>query len=220
MAHYNLHVNEHTVHWGYFSKTVAPALSLRSGDSATIETLTHHAADDYDRMIRGDAAAERIYHWTQDEKVMARRGAGAMKTIGGGEGLGVHLLTGPVAVEGAEPGDILEVRILDVAPRPSQNPLFAGRTFGSNAAASWGYHYNELLAEPKLREAVTIYEIFAGSEGDRDATPFARALYSYRWEPQTDPFGVVHSTYDYFFTHDKSMATYKKLTPILRFLPF
>jgi hypothetical protein len=43
---------------------------------------------------------------------------------------------------------------------------------------------------------VTIYEIFAGSEGDPDVTPHARALY-YRWEPQTDPFGVVHATYDY-----------------------
>lgn len=39
---------------------------------------------------------------------------------------------------------------------------------------------------------MTIYEIF----DDIDA-PHARALYSYRWEPQTDPFGVVHAAYDY-----------------------
>ncbi len=30
---------------------------------------------------------------------------------------------------------------------------------------------------------------------------------------------LVHSIYDYFFTHDKLMATYKKLTPSLDFLP-
>jgi len=191
MTHHTLPVTDRTVHWGYFSKVVTPALTVRSGDTATIETLTHHAADDYERMIRGDAAAERIYHWTQEEKTMARRGAGAMRPIGGGEGLGVHLLTGPVAVEGAEPGDVLEVRILDVAPRPSRNPLFAGRTFGSNAAASWGYHYTDLIEEPKPREVITIYELDTAGE------PFASAAYSYVWTPQTDPHGVVHATIDY-----------------------
>jgi len=38
--------------WGYFSKMVAPALIVKSGDRATIETLTHHANDDYERMVR------------------------------------------------------------------------------------------------------------------------------------------------------------------------
>src|SRR3546814_10161403 len=33
-------------------------------------------------------------------------------TVGGG-----HILTGPIAVRGARPGDVLEVRILDVKPR-------------------------------------------------------------------------------------------------------
>ena len=60
---------------------------------------------------------------------------------GSGEGLGVHILTGPVAIENAEPGDVLEVRILDVRPRPSCHACHAGRCFGSNAAASWGFHY-------------------------------------------------------------------------------
>ena len=57
---------------------------------------------------------------------------------GAGEGLGVHLLTGPIYIEGAEPGDILEVRILDVRLRPSANPNHPGKAFGSNAAAWWG----------------------------------------------------------------------------------
>ena len=64
-----------------------------------------------------------------------RRGAGP----GDGGGLGVHICTGPVAVRGAEPGDVLEVRILDVKPRPSANPAFKGLAFGSNAAANWGF---------------------------------------------------------------------------------
>jgi hypothetical protein len=47
---------------------------------------------------------------------------------GAGEGLGVHICTGPVAIKGAELGDILEVRILDVKPRPSGNSKFPGKS--------------------------------------------------------------------------------------------
>jgi acetamidase/formamidase len=140
MNHHKLPVSPATVHWGYFSKVVKPALTLKPGDRATIETLTHHANDDYERMIKDDPAAEAIFHWTRDEKTIPRRGAGPTEgklKFGPGEGLGVHLLTGPVAIEGAEPGDILEVRVLDVRPRPSCSACYAGRCFGSNAAASW-----------------------------------------------------------------------------------
>jgi acetamidase/formamidase len=111
---------------------------------------------------------------------------------GAGEGFGVHVCTGPIGVRDAEPGDVLEVRILDVRPRPCCNPLFAGRAFGSNAAAWWGFHYNDLLTEPKPREVITIYEIDAALGRD-----WARAVYNYRWTPQIDPFGVVHPTIDY-----------------------
>jgi acetamidase/formamidase len=143
MKHHLLPVSPANVHWGYFSKKVAPALTLKSGDRATIETLTHHANDDYERMIANDPGAESVFHWTREHKTVVRRGAGPTEgpfLRGSGEGVGVHLLTGPVAIENAEPGDILEVRILDVRPRPSCNACHAGRCFGSNAAASWGFH--------------------------------------------------------------------------------
>jgi acetamidase/formamidase len=191
---HHLPVSPATVHWGYFSKVVAPALTVRSGDQVTIETLTHHAGDDYERMVEGDPGAESVFHWTREHKAVARRGAGPTEgpfRFGSGEGLGVHLLTGPVAVENAEPGDILEVRILDVRPRPSCSACYAGRCFGSNAAASWGFHYNDLIEEPKPREVVTIFEL------DTSGEPFARAVYNYVWTPQTDPDGVVHPTIDY-----------------------
>jgi len=200
--HHHLSVEAARVHWGYFSRSMQPQIEINSGDTITIETLTQHASDDPARMIAGDAGAESVFRWTHDAKNVDRRGAGPMDASiygrGAGEGFGVHICTGPVAVKDAEPGDVLEVRILDIVPRPSRNPDFEGQVFGSSVAAWWGYHYDELLAEPKPREAVTIYEIcFAGREGDRDEAPYARALYSYRWEPQTDPFGVVHATYDY-----------------------
>ena len=123
-----------------------------------------------------------------------RRGAGPTEgklKFGPGEGLGVHLLTGPVAIEGAEPGDILEVRVLDARPRPSCSACYAGRCFGSNAAASWGFQYHDLIEEPRPREVVTIFEL------DTSGEPHAKAVYNYVWTPQTDPDGVVHPTIDY-----------------------
>ena len=101
MKHFTLPVSPASVHWGYFSKKVSPALTLRSGDRATIETLTHHANDDYDRMIADDPGAESVFHWTREHKAVVRRGAGPTEgpfIRGSGEGVGVHLLTGPVAV--------------------------------------------------------------------------------------------------------------------------
>ena len=194
MRHFNLPVSPATVHWGYFSKKVSPALTLRSGDRATIETLTHHANDDYERMIANDPGAESVFHWTREHKAVARRGSGPAEgpfIRGSGEGVGVHLLTGPVAIENAEPGDVLEVRILDVRPRPSCHACHAGRCFGSNAAANWGFHYHDLIEEPKPREVITIFEL------DTSGEPFAKAVYNYVWTPQTDPDGVVHATIDY-----------------------
>ena len=196
LNHFHVPATDKTVHWGYFSKNLPPVVEVVSGDFVTIETVTHHAYDDHERMIKGDAGVESIFHWDSKRKGVDRRGAGPMNASlfgrGAGEGLGVHICTGPVAVKGAEPGDILEVRILDVKPRPSGNPKFPGKTFGSNAAAWWGFHYKDLLEEPKPREVITIYEIDTSGAHD-----IAKALYNFRWTPQTDPFGKVHKTIDY-----------------------
>jgi acetamidase/formamidase/AraC-like DNA-binding protein len=184
------------VHWGYFSRALRPVLTVKSGDIVTVETLTQHATDDYTRMVQGDAAAESIVGWTKGAKNVDRRGAGPMDASiygrGAGEGFGVHICTGPIAVEGATPGDVLEIEILEVAPRPSQSPDYAGRSFGSNAAVWWGFHYKDLLTEPRPRETVTLYEIAQDGAGY-----VATAVYSYLWTPQRDPDGVLHPTIDY-----------------------
>ena len=192
-SHYYIPATADTVLWGYFSKIAKPVVEIESGDYATIETLTHHANDDADRMVKGDAGAESVFYWDSERKGVDRRGAGPMDAkVGAGAGAGVHICTGPVRIKGAEPGDVLEVRIVDVTPRPSGNPEYPGKTFGSNAAAWWGFHHGDVLTEPKDREVITIFEVDA--TGDRN---WARALYNYRWTPQTDPFGVVHSKIDY-----------------------
>ena len=60
-------------------------------------------------MIKGDAGMESIYTWSEHTKRESFRGAS-----GGGDG--VHVLTGPIAVDGAEPGDVLQGRDHGSAP--------------------------------------------------------------------------------------------------------
>jgi acetamidase/formamidase len=195
-VHHSILANNKTVHWGYFSKGLKPQAVAHSGDFVTLETLTHHANDDAERMVTGDPGAESVFKWSKTEKGVNRRGAGPVDASilgrGAGEGFGVHVLTGPVYICDAEPGDVLEVRILDMYPRPSGNPKYKGKTFGSNAAAWWGYHYKDMIEEPKPREVITIYELDATGSQD-----WAKAVYNYRWVPQTDPYGIVHKTIDY-----------------------
>jgi len=195
-AGYYLPVNKDTVHWGYLSRSIPPKLCVGPDATITIETLTQHAFDDYDRMIKGDPGAESVFEWRADYKAVNRRGAGPLNASifgrGAGEGFGVHICTGPIYVAGAEPGDILEVQLLDLQPRPCANPAFEGKAFGSNAAAWWGFHYGNLLEPPDQREVITIFETDL-NEGAR----FAKAVYSYRWTEQVDPFGIRHVTMDY-----------------------
>eukprot|EP00977_Amphora_coffeiformis_P023411 scaffold13297_cov184-Amphora_coffeaeformis.AAC.4 len=192
------------VHWGFFSKTVEPVLTVASGTEVTVEMATHHAGDDYDRMIKGDTGMEDVYLWTPDEVKEEFRGAT-------GSGDGVHILTGPIFVEGAEPGDVLKVEILDLKPR--KNP--DGKTYGSNAAAWWGFQSRvpkvdgadftagNFTATPDLNdEIVTIYEIM--DEGD--GAGYAMPLYQFEWPVITDPNGVTRN----FIAYPGTLGTYDR----------
>jgi acetamidase/formamidase len=141
-----------TVHWGYFDPALEPVLTIASGDIVRVEAVTHHAGDAPDLMF--DAAIEAIFDRVQDR------------------GPGPHLLTGPIAVEGARPGDVLEVRILSAEPR---------LPYGSNLAANWGQLYGDFA-----KERVTIYEFDAASRT-------GRALFAYDWTatPLVEAPGVV-----------------------------
>jgi acetamidase/formamidase len=81
-----------TVHWGHFDARLEPVLTVESGDLVRLEALTHHAGDAPDLLM--DEGIERVFAEVQDR------------------GPGPHLLTGPIAVAGARPGDVLEVAIL------------------------------------------------------------------------------------------------------------
>jgi Acetamidase/Formamidase family len=179
-----------TVHWGYFSKSETPVITIESGSEITVEMATHHACDDWDKMIEGDEGMESIYLWNEDGANEDYRGAS-----GGGDG--VHVLTGPIFVEGAEPGDILKVEILDLKPRV--NP--EGRAFGSNAAAWWGFQARVNETDGTMFDAgdftgtpgsndefITIYEIIE-EEGQSYAVP----SYQFEWPVIEDPQGNVRN---------------------------
>mmetsp|Transcript_3360 Transcript_3360/g.6285 ORF Transcript_3360/g.6285 Transcript_3360/m.6285 type:complete len:256 (-) Transcript_3360:1280-2047(-) len=173
-----------TVHWGYFSKELDPIITVDSGDSITVEMATHHACDDWDRMIKGDPGMESIFTWNENGAYEEYRGAS-------GSGDGVHVLTGPIYVNSAMPGDLLKVEIMDLYPRLNAD----GKSYGSNAAAWWGFQarVNKVDGEPffagsftgtpsKNDEVVTIYEV----KGD-----YAVPLYQFEWPTITGPDGVT-----------------------------
>jgi acetamidase/formamidase len=137
---HHLAATPQTVHWGHFDPGLEPVLTVASGDIVRVEAITHHAGDAPDLLM--DEAITRIFDAVQDR------------------GPGPHLLTGPIAVAGARPGDVLEVKILSAEPR---------LPYGSNLAAHWGQLYGDFG-----HERVTIYRIDAQAM-------LARALFAYRW---------------------------------------
>jgi acetamidase/formamidase len=143
-ALHHLPATPQTVHWGYFDPSIAPALRIKSGDLVQAEAITHHAGDAPELMM--DEAVTRIFTEIPEDD----------------RNPGVHIMTGPIHVEGAKPGDVLEVRYLRMVPR---------NNYGSNLAANWGYLYKEFGET----ERVTIYELDPN-------TNTASALYAYDFE--------------------------------------
>ena len=87
-VNHTLPLSAKNVHWGYFSKTLEPALTVMSGDEVEVEMATHHGCDDWDLMIEGDPGMEDIFYWSHLDGANEHfRGA-----TGGGDG--VHILTG------------------------------------------------------------------------------------------------------------------------------
>jgi acetamidase/formamidase len=99
-------------HAGIFDNSKAPVLTMQSGKTVTVEVATHHAAHDYAKMIKGDPALEAIYDWQMGQSLLE-------KAVPKTPGSGVHIITGPIEVEGAEVGDVLQVDILASASAPT-----------------------------------------------------------------------------------------------------
>jgi acetamidase/formamidase len=88
-----------TVVWGYYWSETPPVLRIKSGDVVKVHTLITSNPGELARIgIRPDEIEQEL----KNVQAVTDRGPGP------------HVLTGPIAVEGAEPGDVLEVRILEV----------------------------------------------------------------------------------------------------------
>jgi acetamidase/formamidase len=111
MTHHHLKASPETCRWGYFDAREAPVLTVRSGDSVTIDTVSGNR----------DVLPPEGFHVPPELL--------AIHAANPGIPFGPHILTGPVAVEGAKPGDVLEIRIEEVALRQD-----------------WGFNFNRPLA--------------------------------------------------------------------------
>jgi acetamidase/formamidase len=100
-----------TVHWGYLWGAAEPIAVVPPAAEVTIETVSHEGilAD------QGDPISFFARFGLPKEEVLAD--AVAVYTKVQHSGLGGHIVSGPVYVEGAEPGDVLAVRVLEATPR-------------------------------------------------------------------------------------------------------
>lgn len=102
MAHHVLKASCQTVHLGGFSHQLQPALTVESGDSVEVETYTGlHLHNRTPSNFVTPEFLEICQHLPAERQV----------------GSGPHLLTGPIYVNGAEPGDVLEVKLKEITPR-------------------------------------------------------------------------------------------------------
>jgi acetamidase/formamidase len=98
MAHHRLPASVETIHWGYFDAGLKPVLTVASGDTVEIDTIS---GNPWNLPGEGFAVPPELL------EVHAR----VTRELQG------HIMTGPIAVEGARPGDMLEVRFRDIRPR-------------------------------------------------------------------------------------------------------
>jgi acetamidase/formamidase len=121
---HRLEVTPETVAYGYYWSETKPVLRIASGDIIDVDTLLTNSPQGLTRA------------GVPDDQVQASLKAvtAAFPTGNPNRGPGGHILTGPVYVEGAEPGDALEVKILSI-----DLPI--------------DYGYNGCAGQPPLRAA-------------------------------------------------------------------
>jgi acetamidase/formamidase len=91
-----------TVAWGHYDATSKAVLTVRSGDTVVVHTLLTNSPTGLEKAGVAPADVQQSLRAVYDGVPQAERGPGG------------HILTGPIAIEGAEPGDTLEVRILKI----------------------------------------------------------------------------------------------------------
>jgi acetamidase/formamidase len=120
-----LGVNEFTSTPGFFDRDEKPVLKIGSGDTVVIETGTHHMG----KMVPG-VTFDEVRQWHREEKAASLEKA-LFWPGGPKKGYGHHHLTGPIYIDKAEPGDVLEIEVLEAIPKPyCFSVLFPGDEYG------------------------------------------------------------------------------------------
>ena len=98
-ADFKLTASPATVAWGYYWAEAKPVLRIQSGDTVEVLTMSTSNPTSLARLGVKDEDIQPEFKAIYADVPREQRGPGG------------HILTGPIFVEGAEPGDVLEVRI-------------------------------------------------------------------------------------------------------------
>jgi acetamidase/formamidase len=97
---YQLKPTPKTVAWGYYDASTQPVLRIKSGDTVELQSLITSSPA---RLEGAGVKPDQVEQSLRDiYKEVTNKGPGG------------HILTGPIFIEGAEPGDVLEVRIKSI----------------------------------------------------------------------------------------------------------
>ena len=102
-----------TLSWGWFPFDKPPVLTIDSGETVRIDTLSHAGAtqDDHPDL------SLIVLGVTPDEILPDVLDFWASRAGRPREGRSGHLITGPIAIRNAEPGDVLEIQVLELSTR-------------------------------------------------------------------------------------------------------
>src|SRR5215813_14517220 len=95
-----------TVVWGYFAADIPAALRIKSGQTVRIDTVSHGGVN-----TGVDPVTFFGRYGIGDEEVL-KDAIDIYNKVNRPRGASAHILTGPIYIDEAEPGDMLEVRIL------------------------------------------------------------------------------------------------------------
>jgi acetamidase/formamidase len=98
-ADFQLKASPSTVAWGYYWSQAKPVLRIKSGDTVSVQTMTTSSPQSLARAGVKDEDIQPELKQIYKEVTLDAKGPGG------------HILTGPIYIEDAEPGDVLEVRI-------------------------------------------------------------------------------------------------------------
>ncbi|HTC20593.1 MAG TPA: acetamidase/formamidase family protein, partial [bacterium] len=123
---YFLDATPTTVAYGYYWSEAVPVLRVQSGDYVRVHTLLTNTPE---RLVEAGLPADQVEQQLRDVQSVKNRGPGG------------HVLNGPIYVEGAEPGDVLEVRF---------DSIQLAIPYGYNAIGQNGFLSDEIF-DRKMR---------------------------------------------------------------------